>query len=46
MKCLQKVRDDYFKGGDEFFQNLSIAQCLDAMDQAGVDHSVLTTAAS
>jgi len=42
---LQKVRDDYFKGGEEFFRNLSISECLDAMDAAGVDRSVLTVAA-
>lgn len=42
---LQRVKQDYFKGGDDFFRDLSIAECLDAMDAAGVDRAVLTAPA-
>ena len=45
IEYLQKVKQDYFKGGDDFFRDLSIAECLDAMDSAGVDRSVLTVPA-
>ena len=42
---LQRVKEDYFKGGDDFFRDLSVSECLDAMDAAGVDRAVLTTSA-
>ena len=42
---LQRVKEDYFRGGDDFFRDLSIAECVDAMDSAGVERAVLTTPA-
>lgn len=42
---LQRVKQDYFKGGDEFFRDLSIEECLAAMDAAGVDRAVLSVPA-
>lgn len=40
---LQRVKDDYFKGGDDFFKSLTIDECLAQMDEAGVDKAVLST---
>jgi predicted TIM-barrel fold metal-dependent hydrolase len=42
---LQRVKEDYFKGGDDFFRDLGIDECLEAMDGAGVDRAVLTVRA-
>jgi uncharacterized protein len=40
---LVQVKDNYFKGGDEFFKNLSIEETLAQMDEAGVERAILTT---
>lgn len=41
---LTRVKEDYFKGGDDFFRSLSIGECLDQMDEAGVEKAVISTA--
>lgn len=40
---LQRVKDDYFKGGDDFFRSLTIEETLAQMDEAGVEKAVLST---
>ena len=37
-----RVKEDYFKGGEDFFSNLSPDQTIEAMDRAGVEKCVLT----
>ena len=39
---LVRVKEDYFKGGDEFFQNIEPEKLIDDMDAAGVAKAVLT----
>jgi len=39
---LVRVKEDYFKGGDEFFRNLEPQELVDQMDEAGVEKAVLT----
>lgn len=41
---LIRVKEDYFKGGDEFFKNLEPAALVDEMDAAGVAKCVITVA--
>jgi predicted TIM-barrel fold metal-dependent hydrolase len=40
---LERVKEDYFKGGDEFFKSLTIDETLAQMDDAGVEVAVLST---
>ena len=40
---LVQVKENYFKGGEEFFRNLSIEETLAQMDEAGVERAILTT---
>ena len=40
---LQRVKEDYFKGGDDFFRSLSIDETIQQMDEAGVERAVLST---
>jgi len=40
---LVQMAEDYFKQGEEFFQNTSIEQTLELMDEAGVERGILTT---
>src|SRR5271157_5873024 len=40
---LVQVKENYFKGGDEFFKNLSLEETLAQMDEAGVERAILTT---
>ncbi len=40
---LKRVKEDYFKGDDSFFEKLSIEQLLAQMDEAGVEKAVLST---
>ena len=42
-KYLQRVKEDYFKGDDSFFEKLSMEALLDQMDEAGVEKAVLST---
>jgi predicted TIM-barrel fold metal-dependent hydrolase len=42
-KYLQRVKEDYFKGDDSFFEKLSIEALLAQMDEAGVEKAVLST---
>ena len=37
-----RVKEDYFKAGDDFFKNLSADETIEAMDEAGVEKCVLT----
>ena len=39
---LVRVKEDYFKGGDEFFKNIEPEQLVADMDAAGVEKAVLT----
>ncbi len=41
---LERVKNEYFKAGDDFLRSLTITECLDVMDEAGVDKAVLTVA--
>jgi predicted TIM-barrel fold metal-dependent hydrolase len=43
---LIRVKEDYFKGGDEFFRNLEPDALLEQMDRAGVEKAVITVDAS
>jgi uncharacterized protein len=43
---LVRVKEDYFKGGDEFFRNLEPDALLEQMDRAGVEKAVITIDAS
>ena len=40
---LQRVKEDYFKGGDDFFRSLDVDECLAEMDAAGVERAVIST---
>lgn len=40
---LKRVKEDYFKGGDDFFKSLTIEETLAQMDEAGVEKAVLST---
>ena len=39
---LVRVKEDYFKGGDDFFQNIEPEKLIADMDEAGVDKAVVT----
>jgi predicted TIM-barrel fold metal-dependent hydrolase len=39
---LLSVKDEYFKAGDEFLQELSVPALLASMDRAGVEKAILT----
>jgi len=39
---LVRVKEDYFKAGDEFFENIECERLLAEMDAAGVEKAVLT----
>ena len=39
---LVRVKEDYFRGGDEFFQSISPEKLLADMDAAGVEKAILT----
>ncbi len=39
---LIRVKEDYFRGGDEFLQSISIADMLEMMDRVGVEKAVLS----
>ncbi len=39
---LLKVKDDYFKAGDEFLKETSVEEMLAAMDRVGVEKAVLS----
>jgi predicted TIM-barrel fold metal-dependent hydrolase len=39
---LIRVKEDYFRGGEDFLKSLSIEETLAAMDRAGVQKAVLT----
>ncbi len=41
-KWLLKVKDDYFKAGDDFLKEISVAKMLASMDRAGVEKAVLS----
>ena len=43
---LVRVKEDYFKGGDEFFKNLEPDELIDQMDAAGVEKAVITIGAT
>ena len=40
---LQRVKEDYFKGGDDFFRSLDVDECIAEMDEAGVERAVIST---
>ena len=40
---LVRVKEDYFKGGEDFFANLSVESTLAQMDAAGIGRAILTT---
>jgi predicted TIM-barrel fold metal-dependent hydrolase len=42
---LVRVSEDYFKRGEEMFQDISPAQLIEAMDAAGVEKAILSTTA-
>ncbi len=39
---LIRVKEDYFKGGDEFLESISIQQMLEVMDRSGIDKAILS----
>ena len=39
---LVRVKEDYFKGGDEFFKNLTPEETIESMDRAGVEKVLLS----
>ena len=39
---LIRVKEDYFKGGDEFLRNIAVDELLADMDEAGLEKAVLT----
>lgn len=45
-ESLVRVKEDYFKGGDEFFRNLEPDALLEEMDRTGVAKAVITIDAS
>ncbi len=40
-----RVKEDYFHAGADFFKDLSPAEMLEAMDEAGVEKAIVTTPA-
>lgn len=44
-RYLVRVAEDYFKRGDDLFQDISVPELVDAMDKAGVEKAILTTTA-
>jgi len=42
---LVRVKEDYFKGGDEFFKNIEVGPLIDDMDAAGVEKAILSVGA-
>lgn len=40
---LERVKNEYFKGGESFFKSLSPEETLEAMDRAGVEKCLITT---
>jgi predicted TIM-barrel fold metal-dependent hydrolase len=42
-KFLTRVKEDYFKGNDDFFKKLSIDELLAQMEEAGVERAILST---
>lgn len=40
---LERVAKDYFKKGDEFFQNYGIDEIVAEMDRLGIERTILTT---
>jgi predicted TIM-barrel fold metal-dependent hydrolase len=40
---MQRVKDDYFKAGDDFFKSPELNELLDDMDANGVERAVLLT---
>lgn len=40
---LVAVEQDYFKRGEDFFRNNSVAEIVEAMDRLGVEKAILTT---
>ena len=43
---LVRVKEDYFKGGDDFFRNIEPERLIAEMDEAGVEKAVVTLDAS
>jgi predicted TIM-barrel fold metal-dependent hydrolase len=43
---LIRVKEDYFKGGDEFFRNIEPARLVDEMDAVGMERAVISISAS
>ncbi len=43
---LVRVKEDYFKGGDDFFRNIEPERLIADMDEAGVEKAVVTLDAS
>jgi len=43
---LVRVKEDYFKGGDEFLKNIEADALIEQMDRAGVEKAVITIDAS
>ncbi len=39
---LVRVKEDYFKAGDEFFENIECDRLIQEMDEAGIEKAVLT----
>ncbi len=39
---LQKVKEDYFKAGDDFFRNIEADELIELMDRIGVEKVLLT----
>ena len=37
-----RVKDDYFKAGDEFFKSLTPDETIEAMENAGVEKCLIT----
>jgi len=43
---LKAVKEDYFKGGDDFFRNIESGELVAMMDQLGVERSLITVDAT
>jgi len=39
---LVRVKEDYFKGGDEFFRNIEVDPLIEEMDRDGVEKAILS----
>ena len=39
---MQRVKEDYFKAGDDFFKNIEAAELIELMDRIGVEKVLLT----